>query len=275
MSGTAKRCIFCQLPKKMTNEHIWGDWTKDYVERTSNKHDHAQVYVPKPCEPEPADIRIRAGDPLNSQVHVVCADCNSGWMSRIQKAAKPILVPLFDGKACTLSESDQVIISAWIAMATMTSEYLSRDKRRIAVTQTDRKWLMDCQSAPSGWCIWIGRYKRQNWPTQWVKASFPVLNTDDLPDVVSDDDRRPTLQTTAFTIGQLFAFSMSSHFPEIPPGWDWRTAPRARDLLRRIWPPTGWAIKWPPNSLTDTDGQSFGQAVIKYFDDLAVRKGYR
>jgi len=274
MSDGSNACIFCQRVTKLTDEHPWGNWTKDYVKRTSNKHNHANVFVPKPGKPEPAVMRIRAGDPLDSQVKAICGACNSGWMGGIQNAAKPFLIPLFNGDACVPNDRVQTVVSAWIAMATMTGEHLSRDKKRIAISQSDRNWLMNRQSAPSDWYIWIGRYERQKWQPQWVKASFPVLNTEYIPDAVTLDDRRPTLQTTAFTVGQLFAFAMSCHFPEIPRGWDWRTATGARTLLKRVWPLEECTLSWPPFTMTDSDAGSFSGAVIRYFEDLAIRKGY-
>jgi hypothetical protein len=37
-----KLCIFCQQPKPMSREHIWGDWLKAHVPIRQNKH-HFQV----------------------------------------------------------------------------------------------------------------------------------------------------------------------------------------------------------------------------------------
>jgi hypothetical protein len=275
MANEPKSCIFCEATRKMSGEHVWGDWTKDFVERTSNKHNHANVFVPEPGEPEPALVRIRAGDPLDSKVHVVCEPCNNGWLSVIQNNAKDRLVPLFRGVPCILSVDDQTAIAMWVAMATMTGEYLSADRKRLAIPQSDRRWLMERKSVPSGWHIWAGRYERKNWPAQWVKAGFPIVNADELPTEISDEDKRPTMQTTAFTVGKLFVFAMSSEFPEIPAGWDWRTAPLARTKLVKLWPATVQSIGWPPEAMSDADADAFAGAVIFYFEDLAKRQRYR
>jgi len=253
MSAPLKSCVFCGLPKKMTSEHVWGEWTKGYVERTANKLNHANVFVPRPGLPDPPSVRIRAGDHLDAQVRIVCADCNSGWLSRIQNDAKPILIPLFDGAAVTLDRAAQQHVAAWVTMATMTGEHLSGDQARVAIPQSDRTWIMEKGTPPPGWCVWIGHYPRQHNPAQWVKASFPVVNADELPEATTDQDLAPTMQTTAFSVGNLFAFAMSCHFPEIPLGWDWRTAPEARDLLKRIWPPSSSSIDWPPSPMSDVD----------------------
>src|SRR5271169_2752578 len=108
---------------------------------------------------------------------------------------------------------------------------------------------MENRTPPPGWCIWIGHYPRQKNATQWVKGSFPVVNADKLPDTLSGDDLAPTLQTTAFSVGNLFVFAMSSRFPEIPKGWDWRTAPSARERLKPIWPTSPKVIDWPPSPM--------------------------
>ncbi len=204
----------------------------------------------------------------------MCSDCNSGWLSQIQNAAKPILIPLLEGGTTTLDETAQQLVATWLAMSTMTGEHLSQDQARVAVPQSDRTWLMEKGTPPSGWCIWVGHYPRQTNPTQWVKASFPIVNADKLPDTISDEDLAPTMQTTAFSVGNLFAFAMSCHFPEIPIGWDWRTAPRARDILTRVWPIRSPMIAWPPSPMSDDDARSFSEAVVGYYEDFARRRGF-
>lgn len=274
MSSEPKLCMFCQLPKKMTDEHVWGEWVKEHLERTANKHTHANIFSPEPGKLEPVDVRIRAGDHIDSTVRTVCEDCNSGWLSGIQAVAKPFLIPLFNGESCVLDSRSVHVLSAWIAMATMTGEHFSREGRRIAITQSDRDWLMNRQSAPAGWAIWIGHYERESCPTQWVKATFPILDVEDIRDVKATDARRANLQTTAFTLGQLFVFAMSCEFPEIATLWDWRTAVGARVNLRRIWPAPVSEIKWPPPSFGDARAKAFASAVIRYYEDLAIRTGY-
>jgi hypothetical protein len=108
-----------------------------------------------------------------------------------------------------------------------------------------------------------------------VHSTFPIVGADTLPDVVRADERLPTLQTTAFVVGQLFVFTMSSVFTEIPRIWDWRTAPRARFCLRQLWPHTGGTLAWPPAEVTDADADSFSTAFVTYSDNLALRVGYR
>jgi hypothetical protein len=269
---TRRLCIFGGHDKKLTSEHIWGDWVTKYVPRTMNKHQFANILIPKPGEPEPPIVRIRAGDPLSSQVPVVCGNCNSGWMSQLQNQAKPFLIPLFEGKECALAAEARTTVSAWIAMATMTSEHVSRDPKQIAISQAERDWLMNKRTPPDEWRIWIGRHRSQGWPGQWVHATFPVASA---AKNITNEDRQPNTQTTAFQIGELFVFVMSSIFPDIPKVWDWENTPRARRCLRQLWPHVGGTLIWPGLDMSDADADTFAKAFYRHSDDLAQRAGYR
>lgn len=161
MDDRPKRCIFCGSDDKLTSEHIFGEWTKRYLPKTHNKHEFQDTRVPLPGVHEYSEPKIRAGDPILSQVRVVCGSCNSGWMSGLQSRAIPVLTPLFDGRFWHLDANVQTTIAAWAAMATMTSEFLARDPQKIVVSQSERVWLKDNLTAPSNWRIWIGRYRRK------------------------------------------------------------------------------------------------------------------
>ena len=119
MSKPRKRCIFCG-DIGISKEHIWGDWLKHYVKTILPKHTLNTVTVNRPGTPNVASLRIRAGDPLRSKARVVCEKCNNTWMSEIQNAAKPLLIPMFEGEIRVLGHATQEIIATWIAMATMT-----------------------------------------------------------------------------------------------------------------------------------------------------------
>jgi hypothetical protein len=274
MADNPRVCIFCGRPAKMTSEHIWGEWVQDYVERTANKYGFANVSVPRPGEDAPATIRVRAGDPLNAQVGVVCGDCNSGWMSRLQNAAKPHLIPLFRGERTLLIEPAQKAIAAWVAMATITGEHLAQQPDRVTLPQSARDWLRANHQPPlEGWRIWIGRCQ-EPWPNG-VRVTMGILDSKGLPDVIAAKDRVHNTQATAFKIGKLYLATMTCAFPEIPAGWDWRTAPRAQTRLQQIWPITTRFLNWPAADMTARNAGDFATAFKRYSDDVALRHGYR
>jgi len=266
-------CIFCGNPGKLTAEHIWGDWTRAYVPRPAKKHKFVNVTVARPGEHEYDDPRVRAGDPLSSKVKVVCAACNNGWMSALQNNAKPHLIPMFQGFRSMLDAAAQTQIAAWIAMATTTAEYLTHGAGQPSISESDRAHLMKEHEPSSSWRIWIGRH-RGAWPGQWARASFSILEADEIPSAVSRNDRSPTTQATTFTVGNLYVHAMSSRYPDVVQGWDWRTAPTANRCLFQIWPIVSPLAFWPLSDISEQDAQSFSTAFLRYSDELAQRVGY-
>jgi hypothetical protein len=103
-SNQAKRCIFCGTAGKLSREHIWGKWIKQFVRRDINKHHFHAQRIPRPGSPATSATHPKAGDPLSSQVRVVCVKCNNTWLSRIQDDSKLFLIPLIRGTRSVLGE---------------------------------------------------------------------------------------------------------------------------------------------------------------------------
>jgi hypothetical protein len=59
-------------------------------------------------------------------------------MGSLQGNAKPFLIPLFRGERASLDKGAQAAVATWITMATMTSEFISRDHSTIAIRFHDR-----------------------------------------------------------------------------------------------------------------------------------------
>jgi hypothetical protein len=270
-----KLCMFCRLPNKMSSEHVWGEWVQDHVPRTANKHHFAEIHIPRPGEEEPAILYTRAGDPINSQVGGVCEDCNNRWMSALQEAAKPHLIPLFKGEKSVLTADAQKAIATWIAMATMTGERMAKNSA-VTVPQLERDWLMNNRVPPDGtWRVWIGRCSEPWRGQQWVRTTSIILDAEKLPNAVMTDDRVPNTQATAFKIGKLYIATFNCPFSSITQGWDWRTAPRALSRLQQIWPIIRQVIVWPAADMTAKDASFFATAYKRYSDDLARSVGFR
>jgi hypothetical protein len=265
MSKPQKRCIFCGATG-MSREHIWGDWLKKHVATTMPKHSSSVHVVNPPGVPDVWSVQIRAGDPLRSKVRVVCTSCNNTWLSRIQEAAKPLLISMFTGQTCVLGEIAQTTMATWAAMATMTAEHMMTERSLIAVSQPDREWLLQNGTLPPDWRIWIGRYQRHRLPERWTHCSVPIYERQ--PVMTPSGLPQCNTQTTTFMIGELLVHTMSAAFANHARDWDWRTWPRGRQVLTQIWPIAETATVWPIQSvsLTDADAYSIARAFFGWVD---------
>jgi hypothetical protein len=209
------QCIFCdQL--RLTKEHLWPDWLKRFLPRQATDHFHttgsSAVVNAKVIAHEP-DLKWQTGDIRSRKLKVVCGACNNGWMSRLQEAAKPKLVPLLRGTWSGLSASDCPAISAWAVMFTIIVERL--DLSTAAVTAAERRAFSLDRRPPTNWMIWAGHCK--DWPPwDFYHRGWGAFAE---PNPVSPStDERCNSQTTTFKVGELLLHTYSTTAPVIDVG---------------------------------------------------------
>ena len=136
-------CIFCG-EGRLTKEHVWPDWLRNYIRRSGVRTRHRSGdFIIQNERINSSNVGFgkqnRTGNVTSRKLRVVCGDCNNGWMSRLQKAAKPLLVQLIEKKWCINTERDHEIISNWITMFTMVAEFLNPS--RVAVSNLERRGI--------------------------------------------------------------------------------------------------------------------------------------
>jgi hypothetical protein len=260
------RCIFWEPSKPHTpldREHIWGKWLKPYIRANANEHRLREEETGKPGTLSKIRITRRTGEPLLSKLKIVCKACNSGWMSKIQNAAKPFLLPLIQGRKATFGLEAQRAIAAWCTMATMTGDYLSHDDTAVAISQEERDWLRDNETTPRNWKIWIGHYTGRK--GRWTHFVVPILEAKDVPDSVIDGIAQPNTQTTTFVIGNLFVHVISGD-PDTISRWIWPAGSPLTLKLVQIVPAKESIVVWPPIGLTDFEIELISTAFERVID---------
>lgn len=254
-SPLVDRCIFWDASRSHTPldyEHIWGKWLRQYVRSDANKHRMLAETIGEPGTPNRTQIKLRAGDPLQSNLKIVCKQCNSTWMSALQNDAKKILIPLIQGRKTTLGASAQNTLAAWCTMATMTGEYLTQDAAAISISQSERDWLRDHRSPPNNWRIWIGYYPAKK--GMWHHFVVPILGGRDVANAADNRLAPPNTQSTTFIVGNLCVSVLSSTGdPDIVSRWNWPMGSRLAIHLPQIFPPKESFIVWPPQSLMQAE----------------------
>ncbi len=187
-------CIFCQKQTKMTKEHLWPDWLRDYLPRLEQTNQH--WVIGKDGKVNKGKLH-RPGDAYSTTLRVVCANCNNGWMSRLQIEAKPHLVPLITDSWKPLSLVTQNIVARWAVMFTMVMEY--GDPATVGIPPEHRAHFMETGSVPTNWTIWIGRHDPHNLhPAMFNHFGMTQCMWPGLQAIA------PGGQTSGFTVGRLF-----------------------------------------------------------------------
>ncbi len=109
------RCPFClRSHSSKRGEHVIPQWvSREFPSDDWQLEDRLTKYVRK----------------TKKYIHLVtplpCRACNNGWLSALERAAKPILVPLMHGTATTLNSHDQVIIARWFLKTSLMYDLLA------------------------------------------------------------------------------------------------------------------------------------------------------
>lgn len=243
-------CIFCGKPAN-SREHIFAEWLHPYLPK-SGEVNHKAVFVTMEYDGDVVAEKLRAGEGHSGRAKVVCADCNSGWMSRLQNQAKPFLLPMVRGSQIPLFTKHQTIIAAWAAMFTMVVEQRENNPLVIACSQEERTALMLTQRAPLTWKVWIGHYAREKWVPLVVHATAQVVPSIGQEYVHLPDDGvpiTPNTHATTFVVGKLFFHIFGSTLPRVV-----RKQEIAPVAMPRIWPVRDSPVWYPPKvTLTDSD----------------------
>jgi hypothetical protein len=247
-----RTCVFCG-GGPLTDEHIWAEWIQKFAPHPlRKKYEHITISGRTNTI---KSVRSWNGDTLNGTIPCVCARCNNGWMSTLQKRAKPFLVPLIQGQWPTLDEWPVRSIAAWITMFSMVYEF--RDPGTVAIPFEQRDEFRRSRDAPKDWRIWIAKVD----PNRWRGTTFHIgMGLYDQATVPSFKTPANTQITTA-VIGHLLIHSFYisptlAHF-QLNPAY-------ATTLgLFPIWPPQNTLPHCPVRVLTDRDADNIATTIRK------------
>ena len=252
-----RKCIFCG-EFEVSKEHVLPDWLKELFPRDEHSTHTFGTIDPSSIIGAPRIVQTkRPGHSGTVKVRVVCESCNNGWLSRLEKTAKPILIPLINGERCGLTLEKQMTIATWAAKTVMTAEHLR--PREKGVSQAERSGLKEHLIPPPYWTVWLVEYDGEAWRNLGMHQGRGRLQKSPI--------RSPTakshyIHATTLGIGRVVFLVV---------GTTWESAPEVfrrfdgRGLFR-IWLPLPRSILWPP-------GEPLGDPQVNALANILTQSG--
>lgn len=254
-------CPFCgSTTNKKSDEHVWPDWMRDLLPGKRKTHPRVRHRF----EVSYGRGRVYTAIPFTQTVGGICErECNNGWMSDVEKYAKPLLKPMILGsRRVTLDAEDMKIIANWITMKAMVFHWtLKRDL--IGVSQ--HRYLRDHLRPPPTAQLWIAAHTGEETAFSIFGLKGSIIGTSEA-EVRSPSDLRERFYVYLATIvvghfvGEVFAHNLPFDFSLIREGL---YAP----TLKPIWP-AGGVVEWPPKQVIRSV-EHF--AKDRTFDDSVTR----
>jgi hypothetical protein len=259
-------CIFCGGPC-LSKEDVWPIWLNDYIpKRLEQCFIHSLSLDPlDPIRIVERRTGMKQGDMGGQPPRVVCKNCNGGWMSRLQKSAKPLLAPIITGGTTVIEEPAQHVIARWATMTAMTLEFYF--KPLVGVSQEQRRSFKEKQQPPEGRQIWLGRFQSQRL-TRWCEHNAFTLTLKSTPSDAGNASGCNS-QISTIVMGELYLHVFSSTMEDLVP----MTIPgEVGRRLVQLWPLPGVPISWPPSaSILDEEERVVANKI--YIDLVGMIRG--
>ena len=121
--------MFCQIPGKLSDEHVWPQWLRSFPAYDALLEQHPPSDDPSwKVRLEPDDRgrfvarRYQRGQEQllpHVQIRQVCTTCNTGWLSRLEKDVKRLLAPMIREQPLCLTPEGRQMLALWVLKTSM------------------------------------------------------------------------------------------------------------------------------------------------------------
>jgi hypothetical protein len=105
-------CVFCKRDEALTAEHVFPRWTQPCLDTPGGGSGTYTRVTIRAGDPEPEE-HSRPGKAATLTVRSVCAQCNNGWMGRLEDQARPYLLTMIRGNGRTYHATGRTLIATW------------------------------------------------------------------------------------------------------------------------------------------------------------------
>lgn len=240
MTPASGDCIFCGEYGPLHDEDPVPRWlsrllrqfaTGPQILHTRSVHDKGKVL---------REISKKVQSASAYKVPVVCQErCNGGWMSRLEKATKPILTPMILGVRTGLSREHQTTVATWMTLKALFFDLVEKEDQ--TAEDEDFKRFYREKAPPPRFDMWLAAY--QPAPLDVFEHMRGSNRTREERDGIPAGT--PHSQTLTLVLGHLvlqsiFVNQATQAYPEVHS----RVEPEPH--ITRIWPIVRAPVDWPP-----------------------------
>lgn len=235
-------CVFCGSDDTLTKEHVFPEWVRSYLQsEPGNTGTHRRTVI----RDSGTTSHSRPAAPATLTVRAVCADCNNGWMSRLESTAKPYLLPMIQGRKRALFPPAQRAVATWAVKTALVAG--SKFEPRLPATFYHEFYAAGRPTAKTR--VWLGHAQHLevhtvDWrPLKVARQGVPL------------EDQEPPDDDNAFqavlSVGHLAMWVVGW----IDPKPDMRQVlDEFGPALTKLWPADQLRVSWPPSKIISLAG---------------------
>ncbi len=238
------QCVFCQ-GLEVSKEHFWPSWMGSMLSEGRNgSHIHKIQSAEGKAEFRTVKLKKLPGDITTKKIRAVCAKCNNGWMSTIEKRIKPLMLRILGNECFSLSTIDQELLAQWITLKVIVAEHSEGGTNVTPVD--DRKIFMERRIIPEYFSIYIGRCE-DLLHAGFMRYSGTMAFSQEGPKPLLQGLSR-NMQSISFACKSLVVQVFSARIEDF-----WVDSYCNLSPLLKIHPNPSMEIKWPLNHTSQTE----------------------
>lgn len=230
------KCVFCDNDAvEHGGEHMWDNWLNKALPKLRYRARKRYTLNSPVIEYDTCS--------LNEQIPVVCAPCNSGWMSVLTNKVKKHFGPaILDGKPFSLGARGAATLAAFTFLKAVITNHTARDRKPFFTRSARTRFGASLALPP--FKAWIAAFDGE--ATMSTRSNLSVFSTDKRPlDVIE-------FCSFTYVIGKL-ALQL------LAPRWKYVNRNRLFSLTPHVywetttiqfWPNSGF-LSWPPPKYLD------------------------
>lgn len=173
-------CIFCGATGahvKITREHTFSAWINEVLPREIVGPDisceRSILHGPQAGMVDTWPTKEVAGHKLRA----VCEICNTGWMSDLETAVRPLIEPMIKGFNASLTTDQQITVATWSAMKAAVFEYVWTDEPILRAA--DREVMMTQNRPPASVQVRLAAVESNGYPLRALGRGYETRATGD------------------------------------------------------------------------------------------------
>jgi hypothetical protein len=194
----ARRCVFCG-GGPLTREHVMPQWLTNVLPEQARFRGQDQQVVLQPPGGDRSRIMLphrEVKEAFNAMtVKAVCRNCNGGWMSGLEEAARPLLSPLIRGESQLLGKDDVIAVASWTVKTALMAQ-LTGVEGAAAMSSVYHAFYHDRIPAQNS-VVWAAGIGSEEWALRCELVGALIVTDEDKESIVPDDP----VNTLSATLG--------------------------------------------------------------------------
>ena len=256
-SAKPRRCLFCG-GHPLTVEHALPKWLLRALDSAAGNQPPGITQAWFGAEETP-----RSWDGPEIKVKYFCGPCNSGWMSRLESEAKPLITPLLADLSVSLDSSAQRVLARWSMKTAIVLEGSGPKDRLSLYTPSDLQLVANSASPalPNDTVVWIGRHSQSKATFGAGRQLFQVVPLGHAPSPIEEG------YVTTLGLGRLVLQVLRLKLRQEDIVKTIKLAikrgPWTRSLVQ-IWPRRNAVVQWPPHASFSESGTTLDQLSERF-----------